>query len=135
MPASNIFSANSTSFLNRSVPTSSAQPMQVAPGSVPMAMPQCNLIWVKDQEEVLNYVKAPNEVLYFGSMADDSIMWVRETDANGNIKNPIHLIHCTIEEVPFGPEAQFVTKGEHKELFDLVKQMSEKLDKFEELLK
>lgn len=104
-----------------------------------MAGPQCNLIWAANKEEVLNYPTTPNETLYFGCPGDDPIMWVRETDANGNIKNPLHKLTYTVEEEAFGPEAQFVTKEEHQKLYDLVTSVNDKLDAFnqkiEELLK
>jgi hypothetical protein len=37
-----------------------------------------------------------------------------------------------MDEVPFGPEANFVTKQEHQQLYDLVSNMSETL---QELMK
>jgi hypothetical protein len=133
MAATNsIFSANPTNFANR-------QPVPQAPNlSAPinaLAQPQCNLIWVNSKDEVLNHPAAPNETLYFGFSGDDPVMWIRETDGTGRIKNPLHKLRYSVEEDAFGPEAQFVTKAEHKELFDLVAKMNEKLDKLDELLK
>ncbi|MBO6254494.1 MAG: hypothetical protein J6O49_12730, partial [Bacteroidaceae bacterium] len=66
------------------------------------------------------------------------VIYRRETDVNGNIKNPLHALHYTVEEVPFGPEAQFVTKDEHKQLYDLVEKLAGTVDgmnsKLEKLL-
>lgn len=130
-----IFSANPTNFANRQpVPQVTGMAPPTAPINA-LAQPQCNLLWVGSKEEVLNYPAAPNETLYFGCSGDDPIMWVRETDASGRIKNPLHVLRYTIEEDAFGPEAQFVTKSEHQELFNLVSAMNAKLDKLDELLK
>ena len=87
------------------------------------AAPQCNLFWVKNIDELLAHPTSPNEHLYFGN-EDESVLYVRETDANGKVKSPIKALHYTIEEIPFGPEAQFVTKDEHKQLYDLVEKLS-----------
>ena len=84
---------------------------------------QCNLIWVKSVDEMLNHPTSPNEQLYFGN-EDELVLYVRETDVNGKVKSPIKALHYTIEEIPIGPEAQFVTKDEHKQLFDLVEKLS-----------
>lgn len=84
---------------------------------------QCNLIWVKSVDELLNHPTSPNEQLYFGN-EDELVLYVRETDVNGKVKSPIKALHYTIEEIPIGPEAQFVTKDEHKQLFDLVEKLS-----------
>lgn len=87
------------------------------------AVAQCNLIWVKSIDELLNYPSSPNEQLYFGN-EDELVLYVRETDGNGKVKSPIKALHYTIEEIPIGPEAQFVTKDEHKQLYDLVEKLS-----------
>lgn len=129
MANTNIFSANPTNFAGRVNP----QPNVVS--AMQNAIPQCNLIWVSGKDEVLSHPKSPNETLYFGSSGDDPIIWVRETDANGEIKNPLHKLVYTVEEEPFGPEAQFVTKEEHRQLFDKVNEMSASLEKLVELLK
>lgn len=100
MPGNSIFSANNTGFMSRPV----TQPIST------IAPPQCNLIWVNNKDEVLNHPTSANETLYFGCRADEPVMWVRETDANGRIRNPLHKLRYTVEEDPFGPEAQFVTK-------------------------
>lgn len=125
-----IFSANATNFAARPIPPVVSQPAPVQ--SPAMSMPQCNLIWVDSKDAVLNHPATPNETLYFGFAGDEPIMWVRETDANGRIKNPLHKLRYSIEEDAFGPEAQFVTKEEHQKLYDLVNSVSQKLD---ELLK
>ena len=104
------------------MPTASLNNTQVANITSPAA-PQCNIFWVKDLDAVMNHPTSPNEHLYFGS-EEDPIIYVRETDANGQVKSPIKVLHYTIEEVPIGPEAQFVTKDEHKQLFDLVEKLS-----------
>ena len=90
--------------------------------------PQCNLYWVNSQEDVLNHPTSPNEQLYFGDR-NEPVIYVRETDSNGVIKNPLHVLKYSMEDVAFGPEANFVTKEEHQKLYDLVSQMNEKLEK------
>ena len=91
------------------------------------AQPQCNVIWVDGMDDILNHPTSPNTQLYFAEKGSP-VMWVRETDGNGKIKNPLHKLPYSVEEVPFGPEANFVTKKEHEELFALVSGMSKKLD-------
>lgn len=90
--------------------------------------PQCNLYWVNSQEDVLNHPTSPNEQLYFGDR-NEPVIYVRETDSNSVIKNPLHVLKYSMEDVAFGPEANFVTKEEHQKLYDLVSQMNEKLEK------
>lgn len=101
------------------------------------AGPKCNIVWVESMDEVLSHPTSPNEEMYFQDK-NNPIIYRRETDANGNIKNPIHALHYTVEEVPFGPEAQFVTKDEHKQLYELVEKLSHTVDgmngKLEQLL-
>ena len=109
---------------------------QGTPSPVP-SVPHCNIFWVKNIDEVLAHPTSPNEHLYFGS-EDDAIIYVRETDANGQIKSPVKVLHYTIEDMPIGPEAQFVTKDEHKQLYSLVEQLSHNIEsmngKLEKLL-
>lgn len=101
------------------------------------AVPQCNLIWVKNVDAVLSHPSSPNEYMYFGN-EDEAIIYVRETDAKGQIKSPIKVLHYTIEDMPIGPEAQFVTKDEHKQLYNLVEKLSHNVEmmdgKLEQLL-
>ena len=101
------------------------------------AGPKCNIIWVENVDEILNHPTSPNEEMYFHDK-NNPIIYRRETDANGNIKNPIHALHYTVEEIPFGPEAQFVTKDEHQKLYDLVEKLYGTVDgmnsKLEKLL-
>lgn len=99
------------------------------------AGPKCNVVWVENLDEVLSHPTSPSEEMYFHDK-NNPIIYRRETDANGNIKNPVHALHYTVEEVPFGPEAQFVTKDEHQKLYDLVEKlygtvdgMNDKLEK------
>lgn len=87
------------------------------------AGPKCNIVWVESIDEVLAHPTSPSEEMYFQDK-NNPIIYRRETDANGNIKNPIHALRYTVEEVPFGPEAQFVTKDEHKQLYDLVEKLA-----------
>ena len=102
-----------------------------------IAGPKCNLIWVDAIDKILAHPTSPDEHLYFGDK-NEQIIYLRETDASGKIKNPLKALHYTIEEIPFGPEAQFVTKDEHKQLFDLVSKLSQNVDsmngKLEQLL-
>lgn len=101
------------------------------------AGPKCNIVWVESIDEVLAYPTSPSEEMYFQDK-NNPVIYRRETDANGNIKNPIRALHYTVEEVPFGPEAQFVTKDEHKQLYDLVEKLTHTVDgmngKLEKLL-
>lgn len=101
------------------------------------AGPKCNLIWADSIDKVLSHPTSPNEQLYFHD-ENNPVIYCRETDGNGNIKNPIKALHYTVEEIPFGPEAQFVTKEEHKKLYDLVEKLSGSVDsmngKLEKLL-
>ena len=92
------------------------------------AGPQSNVQFVKDMNEVLNYPTTPNEHMYF-SETGSCTMWLRETDSKGQIKNPLKKLPYTIEEVAFGPEANFVTKQEHQQLYDLVSSMNTSLNK------
>ena len=87
------------------------------------AGPKCNIVWVENLDEVLSHPTSPSEEMYFHDK-NNPVIYRRETDANGNIKNPIHALHYTVEEVPFGPEAQFVTKDEHKQLYELVEKLA-----------
>lgn len=113
------------------------QPAQTNPILDAAAGPKCNLIWAESIDKILAHPTSPNEQLYFGDQ-NEQIIYVRETDGNGNVKNPIKALHYTVEEVPFGPEAQFVTKEEHKQLYSLVEElghnMSSMNDKLEKLL-
>lgn len=104
------------------IPSSSLGAGQGASAGTP-AVAQCNLIWVKSIDELLNHPSSPNEQLYFGN-EDEMVLYVRETDGNGKVKSPIKALHYTIEEILIGPEAQFVTKDEHKQLYDLVEKLS-----------
>lgn len=97
------------------------------------AVPQCNLIWVKNLDGLLSHPSSPNEQMYFGS-EEEQIIYVRETDGNGKIKSPVKALHYTIEEIPIGPEAQFVTKDEHKQLYGLVEKLSSNIDSMNEKL-
>ena len=101
------------------------------------AAPQCNLIWVKNFDAVMSHPTSPNEHMYFGD-ENEAIIYVRETDAKGQIKSPVKLLRYTIEEIPIGPEAQFVTKDEHKQLYSLVEKLSANVEsmngKLEQLL-
>lgn len=96
--------------------------------SVQNQQPQCNIIWINNMDDVLNHPTTPNSNLYFAER-NDQIIWVRETDANGKIKNPLKRLSYSVEDVPFGPEANFVTKDEHQKLYSLVEDMNKKLEK------
>lgn len=116
-------------------PMPNAQPMN--PVMSAAAGPKCNIVWVESMDEVLSYPTSPSEEMYFQDN-NNPVIYRRETDANGNVKNPIHALHYTVEELPFGPEAQFVTKDEHKQLYDLVEKLAGTVDgmnnKLEKLL-
>ncbi len=96
--------------------------------SVQNQAPQCNIIWINNMDDVLNHPTTPNSNLYFAER-NNQIIWVRETDANGTIKNPLKRLPYSVEDVPFGPEANFVTKDEHQKLYSLVEDMNKKLEK------
>ena len=97
------------------------------------ASPQCNLLWVKDIDALMAHPASPNEHMYFGN-ENEPIIYVRETDATGKIKSPIKVLRYNIEEVPIGPEAQFVTKDEHKQLYSLVEKLSGNVDSMNQKL-
>ena len=125
------------------VPSPAPSAGRMATGSAPLptqgtafgtpAAPQCNLLWIKNIDEMLAHPTSPNEHLYFGN-EDEPIIYVRETDANGKVKSPIKVLHYTIEDMPIGPEAQFVTKDEHKQLFDLVEKLSASVSSMDQKL-
>lgn len=122
-------------------PVLPAQATQVSSQSNPIldavTGPKCNIEWVDSIEAVLNYPTSPKEEMYFQDK-NEPVIYRRETDGNGNIKNPIHALRYTVEEIPFGPEAQFVTKDEHQKLYDLVEKLYGTVDgmngKLEQLL-
>lgn len=95
--------------------------------------PQCNVIYVNGMQEVLDYPKSPNEHFYFPEN-DGNVIWVRETDSEGRVINPLRKLNYTMEEVPFGPEANFVTKQEHQQLYNLVSEMSKSMNRLIEEL-
>lgn len=109
------------------VPVGPVLPNTVNPTTLAMSQqaqavpsqPQSNVIYVGNMQDVLNHPTAPNEHLYFPE-TDSNIIWVRDTNAKGEIKNPLMKLTYTMEEVPFGPEANFVTKQEFEKLFNLV---------------
>ena len=110
---------------------------QINPILEAAAGPKCNIEWVDGLEQVLNHPTSPNEEMYFQDK-NEPIIYRRETDGNGNIKNPIHILRFTVEEMPFGPEAQFVTKDEHRQLYELVEKLAGNIEsmngKLEQLL-
>lgn len=95
---------------------------------------KCNMYWVDNMQAVLDQPTSPNEQLYFAEK-NRPIIWVRETDGNGNVKNPLTRLTFTTEQVPFGPEANFVTKEEHQKLYDEVRSMHEMLSSIYDALK
>ena len=60
------------------------------------AGPKCNIVWVESIDEVLAHPTSPSEEMYFQDK-NNPVIYRRETDANGNIKNPIHALHCINE--------------------------------------
>lgn len=139
IPTQPVTKTTTPQFMPAAIPTA-VSPMPQTPAQQMMdaaAGPKCNLIWAKSVDQILSHPTSPNEQLYFGSETDQ-IIYVRETDGQGNIKNPIKVLHYTIEEMPFGPEAQFVTKDEHKQLYSLVEKLAANVDsmngKLEKLL-
>ena len=108
-------------------PVGAVRPNPVNPATMAMnqqaqavsSQPQTNVIYVHNMQEVLEHPAGPNEHRYFPE-TDSNVIWVRDTDAKGEIKNPLAKLTYTMEEVPFGPEANFVTKQEFQKLFDIV---------------
>lgn len=141
IPNQQVSPSTATPFMPAAIPTAvppmaqSTSPQQQIIDAA--AGPKCNLIWAKSLDQILAHPTSPNEQLYFGSETDQ-VIYVRETDAKGNVKNPIKVLHYTVEEMPFGPEAQFVTKDEHKQLYSLVEKLAANVDsmngKLEKLL-
>ena len=134
-PVPSVGTAKGFSTLRQVNPMPNAQSMN--PVMSAAAGPKCNIVWVESIDEVLAHPTSPSEEMYFHDK-NNPVIYRRETDANGNIKNPIHALHYTVEELPFGPEAQFVTKDEHKQLYDLVEKLAGTVDgmnnKLEKLL-
>ena len=95
--------------------------------TVPNAGPSCNIIWVDEMQNALDHPTAPNEQMYFAEK-NSNVIWVRETDGNGSVKNPLRKLVYSVEDVPFGPEANYVTKDEYQKLFDLVSGIGSKVD-------
>lgn len=124
----NIFSTGNTNFAGRlAAPNPMTTLANVAAATQPQE-PQTNMKWVHSIDDVLNYVRTPNETLYFED-PDNQIVYIRETDGNGDIKNPLHgFRYENVYEIPFGQEAKFVTKTEFNQLYNLVSSMSGKLD-------
>ena len=103
------------------------------------SQPKSNVIYVKGMQEVLNHPAGPNEHLYFPEKDLDpqtgmGVIWLRETDGKGEIKNPLKRLTYTMDEVAFGPEANFVTKQEFQKLYDEVSSMSGNISKLIEEL-
>lgn len=124
----NLFSTGNTNFAGRlAAPNPMTTIANVAAATQPQE-PQTNMNWVHSLDDVLNHVRTPNETLYFED-PDKQIVYIRETDGNGEIKNPLHGFHYeNVYEIPFGQEAKFVTKTEFNQLYNLVSSMSGKLD-------
>ena len=97
------------------------------------SQPQSNVIYVDGMQNVLEHPAGPNEHLYFPEK-NSNVIWVRDTDAKGEIKNPLKKLTYTMEDVPFGPEANFVTKQEFQKLFDLVRSTNGTVNKLMEEL-
>jgi hypothetical protein len=95
---------------------------------------KCNMYWADSMQAVLDQPTSPNEQLYFAEKSRP-IIWVRETDGNGNIKNPMTRLTFQAEQVAFGPEANFVTKEEHQKLYNEVRDMRDMITKIYEALK
>lgn len=120
--------------LTTAMPSSGGGPVNALNGTAmsgianASAQGSCNVIYVANMEEVLKHPRTPNEHLYFPETSSNTI-WVRETDGNAEIKNPLIKLTYTSEEVPFGPEANYVTKREHQELYELVASMNGTLNK------
>lgn len=124
-----IFSTGNTNFLNKlPTPTGPLGALSTVAAATQPQEPQTNMIWVKSMDDVLNHVRTPNETLYFED-PEEQIIYIRETDGNGEIKNPLHGFHYdNIVEFPFGQEAKFVTKAEFQDLCQAFNNMNGKFD-------
>lgn len=129
MSGTPIFSTGNTNFLNKlPTPQGPLGALSTAASMTQPQEPQTNMIWVKSMDDVLNHVRTPNETLYFED-PEGQIIYIRETDGNGEIKNPLHGFHYdNIIEIPFGQEAKFVTKAEFQQLYDAFNNMNGKFD-------
>lgn len=92
------------------------------------SQPQSNVIYVDGMQDVLEHPAGPNEHLFFVEKNTQTI-WVRDTDSKGQIKNPLRKLSYSMEEVPFGPEANFVTKQEFQKLFEIVQSTNGAINK------
>lgn len=124
----NIFSTGNTNFAGRlAAPNPMSTLANVAAATQPQE-PQTNMKWVTSIDDVLNYVRTPNETLYFED-PEEQMIYIRETDGNGEIKNPLHgFRYDNVFEIPFGQEAKFVTKAEFQQLYGAFNNMNAKFD-------
>ena len=86
------------------IPSSSLGAGQGASAGTP-AVAQCNLIWVKNIDELLNHPSSPNEQLYFGN-EDEMVLYVRETDGVQDVEN----VRFSMEGRPFSYACEIRTK-------------------------
>lgn len=95
--------------------------------------PQSIVRYVENMAEVLEYPAGPKEHNYFPEK-NTNVIWVRDTDDKGQIKNPLRKLTYNMEEVPFGPEANFVTKQEFQQLYEMTQSNNTMLGKLLEEL-
>lgn len=100
---------------------------------------QTNILWVDNENEIQNYPSGRGWQQWFGNK-NEQILYVRETDENGNVQPIVKLKYEVIEETK--PEAQQETKTEpvyegpsRKEFDDLASSVNMLVDKLGDLLK
>lgn len=103
---------------------------------------QTNILWVDNENEIQNYPSGRGWQQWFGNK-NEQILYVRETDANGNIQPIVKLRYEVIEEARY--EAVQETKVEpttsayegpsRKEFDDLAASVNMLVDKLGDLLK
>lgn len=106
---------------------------KVAAGVQQAAGPQTNVHYVDSMQAVLDWPTSPNEHFFFPEK-NDNVIWVRDTDGNGQIRNPLKKLVYSVEDVAFGPEANFVTKEEYQQLYELVSDVNYKVARIFESL-
>ena len=103
---------------------------------------QTNILWVDNENEIQNYPSGRGWQQWFGNK-NEQILYVRETDANGNVQPVVKLRYEVIEEAR--QEAIQETKAEsavpayegpsRKEFDDLASSVNMLVDKLGDLLK
>ena len=108
--------------------------------SVQTAIPnQTNILWVDDESEIAAYPSGRGWQQWFGNK-NDQILYVRETDTNGNPQPVVKLKYEVVEEAPKQETASKTEvpkyDGPSREEFDkLTESVNMLVDKLGDLLK